>query len=125
MASFYTWFQHELDLEESRVIGFSMGGWIAAEIAATCNHAFSKIMLVDAAGVKPKNSEIADIFIITPAQITDLMFHDPTQVPEYDQIYKQDLTPDQINQGKRETRVKWLYGYAGSPICTILVFHTC
>ena len=56
MASFYTWFQHELDLEESRVIGFSMGGWIAAEIAATCNHAFSKIMLVDAAGVKPKNS---------------------------------------------------------------------
>ena len=30
MASFYTWFQQELDLEGTRVIGFSMGGWIAA-----------------------------------------------------------------------------------------------
>ena len=111
MASFYTWFQQELDLEGTRVIGFSMGGWIAAEIAATCNHAFSKMMLVNAAGIKPNNSEIADIFIITPAQIADLMFHDPAQVPEYDQIYKQDLTPDQINQGERNremaVRVCW------------------
>ena len=111
MASFYTWFQQELDLEGTRVIGFSMRGWIAAEIAATCNHAFSKMMLVNAAGIKPNNSEIADIFIITPAQIADLMFHDRAQVPEYDQIYKQDLTPDQINQGERNremaVRVCW------------------
>ena len=39
------------------------------------------------------------------------MFHDPDQVPEYDQIYKQDLTPDQINQGERNremaVRVCW------------------
>lgn len=39
------------------------------------------------------------------------MFHDPAQVPEYDQIYKQDLTPDQINQGERNremaVRVCW------------------
>ena len=69
------------------------------------------MMLVDAAGIKPHTGEIADIFIITPAQIADLVFHDPSQVPEYDQNYQQELTPDQINQGERNremaVRVCW------------------
>ena len=45
MASFYTWFLEEQGLEGARAIGFSMGGWIAAEVAASCRHAFSKLML--------------------------------------------------------------------------------
>ena len=54
MASFYTWFFEQQRLEGARVIGFSMGGWLAAEIAVMCRHAFSKLMLVDAAGIKPE-----------------------------------------------------------------------
>ncbi|MDA1220200.1 MAG: alpha/beta hydrolase [Chloroflexi bacterium] len=111
MAAFYTWFQEEQGLENIRAIGFSMGGWLAAEMAATCQHAFSKLMLVDAAGIKPKNGEIADIFIITPAQVNALTFHDPKQAPEYDQIYGQTPTPEQINMTERgremAVRVCW------------------
>ena len=34
LACFYTWFQEKLDIEQIRCIGFSMGGWLAAEMAA-------------------------------------------------------------------------------------------
>jgi pimeloyl-ACP methyl ester carboxylesterase len=111
MAAFYTWFQEEQGLENIRAIGFSMGGWLAAEMAATCGHAFSKLMLVGAAGIKPQNGEITDIFIITPAQVNDLTFYDPKQAPEYDQIYGQTPTPEEINLGERgremAVRVCW------------------
>ena len=108
MASFYTWFLEEQGLEGARAIGFSMGGWIAAEVAASTRHAFSKLMLVDAVGIKPQQGEIADIFIISPAQVTELLFHDPKQAPEYDQIYGQTPTPEQVEiaEGNREMAVR-------------------
>ncbi len=108
MASFYTWFLEEQGLEGARAIGFSMGGWIAAEVAASCRHAFSKLMLVDAVGIKPQQGEIADIFIISPAQVTELLFHDPKQAPEYAQIYGQAPTPEQVEiaEGNREMAVR-------------------
>ena len=108
MALFYTWFLEEQGLEGARAIGFSMGGWIASEVAATCRHAFSKLMLVGAVGIKPQQGEITDIFIISPAQVNDLIFHDPTQAPEYGQLYGQPPTPEQaeIAEGNREMAVR-------------------
>ena len=111
LALFYTWFQEEQGLEGARCIGFSMGGWMAAEMAATRRHAFSKMMLVGAAGIKPRQGEIADIFIITPAQVAELSFHDPAQAPEYDEIYGGTPTPEQVAQSERDremaVRVCW------------------
>ena len=101
LASFYTWFLEQQGLEGVRAIGFSMGGWLASEMAVMCRHAFSKLMLVDAAGVKPRQGEIADIFIISPAQVTELIFHDPKQAPEYDQVYGQEPTPEQVEIAER------------------------
>ena len=101
LACFYTWFLEAQGLEGVRAIGFSMGGWLAAEIAVMCPHAFSKLMLVDPAGLKPEQGEIADIFIISPAQITQLLFHNPKQAPEYDQVYGQQLTPEQQDMAER------------------------
>ena len=108
MALLYTWFLEEQGLEGARAIGFSMGGWIASEVAASCRHAFSKLMLVGAVGIKPQQGEIADIFIISPAQVNDLIFHDPTQAPEYGQLYGQPPTPEQaeIAEGNREMAVR-------------------
>jgi pimeloyl-ACP methyl ester carboxylesterase len=95
MACFYTWFMEKQGLDGARAIGFSMGGWLAAEIAVACQHSFSKLMLVDAAGIKPETGEITDIFIISPAQIQELLFYDPKQAPEYEQLYGQEQTPEQ------------------------------
>ena len=108
LASFYTWFFETQGLEGARAIGFAMGGWLAAEMAVMCRHAFSKLMLVDAAGIKPQQGEIADIFIISPAQITELLFHDSTQAPEYDEIYGQTPSPEQVEiaESNREMAVR-------------------
>ena len=108
MACFYTWYLETLGLEGVRTIGFSMGGWIASEIAAMCNHAFSKLMLVDAVGIKPNESEITDLFIISPAQVLELMFHDPGQAPEYQAVYGREFTPEELmtTEGNREMAVR-------------------
>ena len=117
LASFYTWFLEEQGLEGARAIGFSMGGWLASEIAVSCRHAFSKLMLVDAVGIKPQQGEIADIFIISPAQVTELLFHDPKQAPEYDQIYGQPRRRSRRRLPRATER--WPCACAGSPTCTI------
>jgi pimeloyl-ACP methyl ester carboxylesterase len=102
LASLYTWFQEVHGLEGVRAIGFSMGGWLAAEISATCRHAFSKLLLVDAVGIKPQEGEITDIFIITPSQVADLSVYDTTQAPEYRQIYPQTPTPKETDMAERD-----------------------
>lgn len=50
MVDFYMDFLDHFDLQRVPVIGFSMGGWIAAELAATCPERISKLVLVDAGG---------------------------------------------------------------------------
>lgn len=108
LACFYTWFQEQQGLENVRAIGFSMGGWLAAEMAVMCHHAFRKLMLVDAVGIKPQQGEIADIFIISPAQVAELGYHDAKQIPEYDQIFPKSPTPEEVEQAEvnREMAVR-------------------
>ena len=111
LACFYTWFQEELDIERIRCIGFSMGGWLAAEMAAISRHSFSRLMLVDAVGIKPKKGEIKDIFIITPEELAGLSFYDTSQTPEYDAIYNSSPTPEDRNLTERDremaVRICW------------------
>ena len=108
LVCFYTWFLEQQGLEGIPAIGFALGGWLAAELVATTRHAFRKLMLVDAAGIKPQQGEIADIFILSPAQVTGLTFYDPKQVPEYDQLYGGVPSPEQqeIAERNREMAVR-------------------
>ena len=108
LVCFYTWFLETQGLEGIRVIGFALGGWLAAEMAATTRYAFSKILLVDAAGIKPHQGDITDVFILSPAQIRDLTFHDPQQVPEYAQLYPGEPSPAEREQAvqNREMAVR-------------------
>ena len=43
-----------------------------------------------------------------PAQVLDLMFHDPSQAPEYQAVYGKELTPEQqmTADGNREMAVR-------------------
>jgi pimeloyl-ACP methyl ester carboxylesterase len=71
-----------LDLRNIVLVGFSMGGWTAAEIAVRNTSRLSKLVLVDAVGVKPGDREardIADIFGMSGPEVTQLMFHDPSR----------------------------------------------
>ena len=71
-----------LDLREVVLLGFSMGGWAAAEIAVRNTSRLSKLILVDAVGIKPGDREtrdIADIFGLPAPEVTKVMFDDPSK----------------------------------------------
>ena len=71
--------------EKPTVIGFSFGGWIAAEIAAAAGpHRLDRLVLVDPVGVKLGGREERDIthfFNTSPAELTRRAWHDPANRP--------------------------------------------
>ena len=74
-----------LDLRETLLMGFSMGGWAAVEIAVMNTWRFSKLVLVDSVGIKPGgpfDRDIADVFAISPAEQTRISWHDPSKAPD-------------------------------------------
>ena len=58
MAHFYRQFIEELGLAPVHLMGFSMGGWLAAELAALCPPYVQSLVLVDAAGIKPQAGKL-------------------------------------------------------------------
>lgn len=67
-----------LDLEDVAVVGNSIGGWIAAEIAALGSDRITSVTLVNAVGIEVPGHPVADTFPLTPAELAQLSFHDPS-----------------------------------------------
>src|SRR5271154_4155774 len=57
LAPFYIWILQELDLTRATLLGFSTGGWLAAEIAVLSPQIVERLILVDAMGIKPREGE--------------------------------------------------------------------
>ncbi len=73
------------DLKEAILLGFSMGGWLAAEIAVMNTRRFSKLVLVDSVGIKPGgpfDRDIADVFALSPAEQMQITWNDPSKAPD-------------------------------------------
>jgi pimeloyl-ACP methyl ester carboxylesterase len=74
----------ELDLKEVLLMGFSMGGWTAVELAVANATRLSKMVLVDPVGVKVggrEDRDIADVFALPGEKLAELMFHDISLAP--------------------------------------------
>jgi pimeloyl-ACP methyl ester carboxylesterase len=72
-----------LNLRDAIVVGVSLGGWIAAEMAVKSNERMSALVLANAVGIKPGTREtrdIADIYAITDKQLADLVWADPVRM---------------------------------------------
>jgi pimeloyl-ACP methyl ester carboxylesterase len=69
------------------VLGFSFGGWLAAEVAAASTHRIDKLILVDPVGIKISDREtpdILDIFNKSPDEVRRRRWHDPARfAPDY------------------------------------------
>jgi len=59
------------------LIGHSMGGMIAAEMACLAPGALDKLVLVDAMGLWLDEHPVPDLFSFLPFEFGDTLFHDP------------------------------------------------
>ena len=74
--------------ERVDLIGFSFGGWLAAEVAALRPPRLGRLVLVDPLGVKlsgPEVPDILDIFNRSPAEVARRSWHDPVRfAPDFE-----------------------------------------
>ena len=65
-----------LGLKDPILVGHSMGGMIAAEMASVANHQVSKLALICPAGLWDDSHPIPDLFSTMPFEMPKLLFHD-------------------------------------------------
>jgi pimeloyl-ACP methyl ester carboxylesterase len=68
--------------EKVALMGFSFGGWLAAEVAAACCHRIERLILVDPLGIKlgdRESRDILDFFTIAPDEVRRCTWHDPSR----------------------------------------------
>lgn len=67
----------ELGIEQAIVFGSSLGGWVAADLAASRPGLVGRLLLVAPAGLRPPGGPIADQFAMSPDELAAATFHDP------------------------------------------------
>jgi pimeloyl-ACP methyl ester carboxylesterase len=77
LARLYARMLDDLGLYDVTVVGNSIGGWIAAEIALLGSPRISGVVLVDAAGLDISDHHVADFFSLTMDQVADLSYYRP------------------------------------------------
>jgi pimeloyl-ACP methyl ester carboxylesterase len=78
LAILYVDLLDELLLDDVTVIGNSVGGWIAAEIALLGSPRIARVVLLDAVGIEVNAHPVADVSGLPVSEIQALSFHDPT-----------------------------------------------
>lgn len=111
LASFVARFVREQNLAPIDVIGFSFGGWIAAEMAANDPAIFSRIVLVAPAGIRPPDGEIMDMFTVPAIIYLRDSVRDTSKTSEFPALYGGGLSPEQyeaFEDARAETaRLAW------------------
>lgn len=95
MAVWYLDALDDLGLGRVPVVGFSLGGWLAAEMATMCPEHFRRLVLVGAVGVKPPSGQIYDMFLEVAKEFLTASFLNPAGTPEFARICPETPTPEQ------------------------------
>ncbi len=94
----------EMKLDRLDLIGFSFGGWLAAEMAANSPASFGRIMLVAPFGIRPRAGEICDLFLMsTPEYMRASVKYEASAAELADS-----RAPEQIEEARVEAgRLAW------------------
>ncbi|MCO6003702.1 alpha/beta hydrolase [Actinoallomurus purpureus] len=77
LAEVYHRLLDHLDLTDVTVVGSSIGGWIAAELAVRAGERVARVVLIDAVGLESAEHPVADFFSLTLDQVVDISYADP------------------------------------------------
>jgi len=104
----YVDFLAALNLDRVSIIGVSLGGWIAAEVAVAHPERIQHLILVGAAGIKVDGVERFDVFLHPIEETLQHLFHDASRAA---QLLPTELGADVIVRGYREAttlaRLSW------------------
>jgi pimeloyl-ACP methyl ester carboxylesterase len=98
------------NLRNVTVVGSSLGGWIAAEMAVKCHDRFSGLVLVAPLGIKVGDREtrdIPDIFALPPDEVVRLQYRDPARAA----VDHKALSDDQLTVIARNREATALYAW--------------
>ncbi len=85
IAHIYLELMDTLGLDKVDIVGCSIGGWIAAEMATKVPARVSRLVMVGPVGVKVGSADkldIPDIFAMPQADVNKLVYHDPSKAPD-------------------------------------------
>ena len=106
LAAIYLRLLADRDLHDVLVIGSSLGGWIAAEMAASdTEHRIGRLVIIDGAGVEVPEHPVVDFFGLTPRQIAEYSWHDP----ERGYIDPSTLPPERIAMQRANIQTMGVY----------------
>jgi pimeloyl-ACP methyl ester carboxylesterase len=95
IAHLYLELMDVLKIDSADLVGCSIGGWIAAEMATKAPERFSRVVLVGPVGIKVGPSDkldIPDIFAMPQDEVLKLTFHDPEKMkPDTSKMSDDDL----------------------------------
>jgi pimeloyl-ACP methyl ester carboxylesterase len=92
LATLYRELLDRLGLDNVTVIGNSIGGWMAAELALLGSPRIGGIVLVDAVGIEAEGHPVTDIFMLSLDELARLSYHDPAAFR---------IDPDAMTQAQR------------------------
>ncbi|MCI3276459.1 alpha/beta fold hydrolase [Streptomyces cylindrosporus] len=100
----------ERDLHDVLVVGSSLGGWIAAEMAVRDTaRRITGLVLVNAVGVHVESEPIADFFALDPRAAAEHSWHDP------DRFYVDPTTLPADELARRQGNMATMRLLAGDP----------
>jgi pimeloyl-ACP methyl ester carboxylesterase len=106
LALTYLELLERLELRDVMVIGSSLGGWIASELAVRDTTRLSSIVLVDAIGIQVEGHPIADVFPLTSDELLARSFHNPAAF----RIDPDTLSPEQVAAMAANFQALGVYG---------------
>jgi pimeloyl-ACP methyl ester carboxylesterase len=111
LARFYLWFIDAARLGTPHLLGHSIGGWTAAELATMSPGSIGRLVLVAPVGLRPDAGEIFDIFYVPLIQLRELTVYDPATIPEWDELYGKPPTPAEqeiaVRNREMTARLTW------------------
>jgi pimeloyl-ACP methyl ester carboxylesterase len=84
IAHVYLELMDRVGLTRCGLVGFSIGGWIAADLASKVPERIDRLVLIGPVGVKtgrPDKLDIPDVFAMPRERLDRLRFHDPANNP--------------------------------------------
>jgi pimeloyl-ACP methyl ester carboxylesterase len=85
----------ELGVDGAALVGLGFGGFIAAEMATMHQTRFSRLVLVGATGIRPREGQIADQMLLGFAEFGLSGFRDPAS---FQQLFGGDSLPPDVYQ---------------------------